>query len=152
VKAAPFCRSRVHSADPFNEQKGSDIMRTNTKRSVATALAGALALTTMNLAPAQAAAAKGTQAKAATTTFSARRHWHHGNDAALGAVAGMFGVIAGLAAADAYRNDYYGYYGAPYYGYPSPYYGSYGYAPRYHYRGGGGHWHGGHGGGHHHHH
>ena len=128
-------------------------MRTSIRRSVAAALAGAIALTTLNLAPAQAASTKGVQASATTTTISARRHWHHGNGAALGAVAGMFGLIAGLAAADAYRNDYYGYYGPAYYGYPSPYYGYYGgyaYAPHYRYwRGGGGHWHGGHGGHHH---
>ncbi len=113
-------------------------MRIAFRRSLAAALVGALALSTIPLAPAQAA----------------HRHWHHhrGNAAVLGAVAGMFGTIAALAAADRYRNDYYyDYDGGPYYDAPYGYYGGYGYAPGYGfggfggYRGRGGH-------GHHHHH
>ena len=118
-------------------------MRITMRRSIAAALAGALALSTIALAPAQGASD--------TTTFSSvRKHRHHyGNAAAFGAVVGMFGVIAGLAAADRYGDDYYGYYDGPY-----GYYGSYGYAPGYRYGGGyhGFRGHGGHGGyGHHHH-
>ena len=85
-------------------------MRITMRRSVAAALAGALALSTIALAPAQAASD--------TTTFSSvRKHRHHyGNAAAFGAVAGMFGIIAGLAAADRYGdNYYYGYDDGPYY-------------------------------------
>lgn len=85
-----------------------------------------------------------------TTTFSSvRKHrHHHGNAAAFGAVADMFGIIAGLAAADRYRDDYYdyGYDDGPYYapyGYNG---GSYDYAPGYRFRGSPGH------SGHHHHH
>ncbi len=53
------------------------------------------------------------------------RHYHRGNAAAVGAVIGLFGTIAALAAADSYRDRYYG--GGPYaygpgYGY-APYYG-----------------------------
>lgn|SRR6185437_7094490 len=117
-------------------------MRTNTRRSIAAALAGALALTAVNLAPAQAAPSNHPQVKqSAATTISARRHWHRGNRAALGAVVGLFGTIATIAAIDSARDNYYGgYYGSPYYG---PYYGGgYAYAPGYryhHYH----HWHGG---------
>jgi len=117
-------------------------MRTYARHSVAAALAGALALTAVNLSPAQAAPAKHPQVKQTTaTTISARRHWHRGNAAALGAVAGLFGTIATIAAANSARDDYYGgYYGSPYGG---PYYGGgYAYAPGYrfhHYH----HWHGG---------
>lgn len=110
-------------------------MRTNTRRSIAATLAGALALTAVSMVPAQATPASHPQVKpAAATTISARRHWHRGNAAALGAVVGLFGTIAAIAAADSARDYYYdGYYGAPYYG---PYYGGYAYAPVYH------HWHG----------
>jgi hypothetical protein len=115
-------------------------MRITMRRSVAAALAGALALSTIALAPAQAASD--------TTTFSSvRKHRHHyGNAAAFGAVAGMFGIIAGLAAADRYGdNYYYDYDDGPYYAPYSYYGGSYGYAPGFRFRGHGGH-------GHHHHH
>ena len=62
------------------------------------------------------------------------RHYHRGNAAVAGAVLGMFGTIAALAAADSYRDRYYGG------GYDGPYaYGpAYGYAPYY---GGYRHWH-----------
>jgi hypothetical protein len=58
------------------------------------------------------------------------RRVHRGNAAAAGAVIGLFGAIAGMAAQDAYRDRYYddGYY----YGGPGPVYN---YAPRYHHRG-----------------
>jgi hypothetical protein len=118
-------------------------MRITMRRSLAAALAGALALSTIALAPAQAASD--------TTTFSSvRKHRHHyGNAAAFGAVVGMFGIIAGLAAADRYGDNYYyyGYDDGPYYA-PYGYYGgSYGYAPGF--RGHSGHsGHSGHG--HHH--
>ncbi|HZL31822.1 MAG TPA: hypothetical protein VFC54_12285 [Pseudolabrys sp.] len=62
------------------------------------------------------------------------RHHGRGNAAVAGAVLGVFGTIAALAARDAYRDRYYGY------GSYDPYYGAaYGYYPRpgYRYR----HWH-----------
>jgi hypothetical protein len=100
-------------------------MRTTIRRAILAAVAGILVVTTIGLTPAEA------------------RHRHYGNAAAVAAVVGLFGTIAALAAADQYRDDYYGY--GPYYGgyYPAPYayYGG-GYRG---YRYGGGHWH------HHHH-
>lgn len=60
----------------------------------------------------------------------ARSRHHRGNAAAVGAVVGLFGTIAALAAADSYRDRYY-YGGGPYYGAYGP---GYGYAPRYYYR------------------
>ncbi len=127
-------------------------MRFHPRRSVAAALAVAVTLTTFNLAPAQAAERKVSGPEFApatdtTTDFSARRrHYRRGNAAALGAVVGVFGAIAAIAAAERYRDGYY--YGDPYnYGYfePGPYY--YGGGPYY----GGGHYLGGHafGGGRH---
>jgi len=112
------------------------------RRSLAAALAGALALSTIALAQAPAASD--------TTTFSsARKHRHHyGNAAAFGMVTGMFGVIAGLAAADRYSDNYnyYGYDDGPYFAPYGFYGGSYGYAPGFRFRG-----HSGHSGhGHHH--
>jgi hypothetical protein len=59
------------------------------------------------------------------------RHYSRGNAAVAGAVIGLFGTIATLAARDAYRDRYYG--GGPYY-YGQPY--AY-YPPAYRYR----HWH-----------
>ena len=61
------------------------------------------------------------------------RHYHRGNAAAVGAVIGLFGTIAAIAAADSYRERYYngGYYGSYAYG------PGYGYAPYYGHR----HWH-----------
>ncbi len=115
-------------------------MRFHPRRSVAAALAAAVTLATFNLAPAQAAERKVSgpelaPATATTTDFSARRrHYRRGNAAALGAVVGVFGAIAAIAAAERYRDDYYygdryygGYYGGPYtYGPVYPY-GGYGY-------------------------
>jgi hypothetical protein len=102
-------------------------------RSIAAALVGALALTSFNLVPAQATPRNSGQAQvqspATTTDFSARRrHYGRGNAAALGAVLGVFGAIAAIAAADQYRNNYYG---NPGYGYGAPY----GYAPAYRFGG-----------------
>ena len=116
-------------------------MRFHARRSVVTAFAAAMTLTSLNLAPAQAAAPKASaqsqlsQSTATTTDFSARRrHYRRGNAAALGAVIGVFGAIASIAAADRYRDRYY--YGDPYYGsyYGGPYYGApYAYGPVYRY-------------------
>ncbi len=62
------------------------------------------------------------------------RHYHRGNAAAVGAVIGLFGTIAAIAAADSYRDRYYG---GGYYG-PYAYGPGYGYAPYYGHR----RWHG----------
>lgn len=98
-------------------------MRTNIRRSIIAALAGIVAVASIGLTPAEA------------------RHRHYGNAAVAAGVIGLFGTIAALAAADQYRDDYYGYggyYPAPYAYYGGGYrYGGYRY---------GGHWH------HHHHH
>ena len=108
---------------------------------IAAALAIALAVTSLDIAPAQAASqaapksqSQASQSTATTTDFSARRRWRGGNRAALGAVIGVFGTIAALAAADQYRNGYY--YGDPGYAYGP----GYGYGGRG-YRGGRGGWH-----------
>ena len=112
-------------------------MRCTFRSSIATALAAAMALSTLALAPAGAAAA-GPQIKAPTTLdLSARRrhHRYNGNNAAALRMFGMMmGTIAGLAARDRYRDGYYAYYGGPYYN--RPYYGGYSYGPVYRYRGG----------------
>jgi hypothetical protein len=105
-------------------------MRTRISRAAAVALASAVALTSLDLAPASAAGnAPGTQATKASTSIdlsARRRHYRHrGNAAVLGAVAGIFGAIAATAAANSYRHRYY--YGEPYY------YGSYGYGAPYAY-------------------
>jgi hypothetical protein len=99
------------------------IMHTSIRRSLAAALTGALALSTISLAPAEAASAKsGVRAKQGAITFSARRRHNPGGAIVLGAVAGLFGTIAALAARDRYYDEYYG----PYYYAPPSYY----YAPR----------------------
>lgn len=116
-----------------------------TSRILAASLTAALALSAFDMRPAAAASATPHKAEAAkmrasdATEFSSqRRHYRHGNRAAAGAVLGVFGAVAGIAAAEAYRrnsyrNDgYYDYgYSRPSYGYyaPAPYYGGY-YAPR----------------------
>ncbi|MCK9907979.1 hypothetical protein MXD81_02465 [Microbacteriaceae bacterium K1510] len=105
------------------------------RSSIASAVAGVIALTAINIAPAQAASAKQPQAQsAATLDLSARKrhyHRHYRNDRAALQMFGMVaGTIAGIAAAEESRRYYrrgYGYYGD--YGYPpppSPYYGGYG--------------------------
>jgi hypothetical protein len=81
------------------------------KGSIAAALAAAVVLTSISFNAAEARP----------------RHYNRGNAAAVGAVVGLFGVIAAAAAADSYRDRYYD---RPYYGAYGPGYG-YGYAPRY---------------------
>jgi hypothetical protein len=89
------------------------IMLINRKRAIAAATAAAIALTSL-----------------AATPASARPYYHHrgvGGAVVLGAVAGLFGAIATLAARDRYERHYgYGAYG-PYHGAPAPY--GYGYGP-----------------------
>ncbi len=95
-------------------------MHTSIRRSLAAALTGALALSTISLAPAEAASAKsGVRAKQGAITFSARRRHNSAGPIVLGAVAGLFGTIAALAARDRYYDEYYGpyYYAAPRYYY-----------------------------------
>jgi hypothetical protein len=94
-------------------------MRITRPRAIAAATAAAIALTSVAIAPATAA--------------PYYRHAYHrggGNAAALGAVAGVFGLIAGLAARSHYEHQHgygygaYGPYAAPYgyYGGPRGYY------------------------------
>jgi hypothetical protein len=102
-----------------NKRKGEQ-MRITRNRAIAAATAAAIALTAVAVTPA-----------------SARPYRHHhrgaGNAAVLGAVAGLFGTIATLAARDRYERHYgYGY--APYYAPPPPApYGYYGPGPYYRY-------------------
>jgi hypothetical protein len=100
-------------------------------RSAAIVLAAAVTLTSVDLTPVSAAnvAAPVQASKASTIDLSARRRWHRGNAAAFGAILGVFGTIAAVAAANRYRDRYYYEYGQPYYGaygyYDGPYvYGS----------------------------
>ena len=84
-------------------------MRTRSSRVTAVALTAAVALTSLDLAPASAAsAAGGTQAtKTSTIDLSARRrHLRRGDAFMLGAVASVFGAIAATAAAHRYRERY----------------------------------------------
>ena len=91
-------------------------MRITRHRAIAAATAAAIALTSMAITPASA---------------GPYRHYNRGagNAAVLGAVAGVFGLIATLAARKHYEHQYgYGGYApapAPYgyYGGPRPYYG-----------------------------
>jgi hypothetical protein len=96
-------------------------MHTTLRRFAVAALAGVIAFSAIGLSPAEA------------------RQWHRDDAAVLGAVAGIFGTIAVLAARDRYRDDYYGCYGCggPSYGY---YQGPYAYAPGYRYHGWHHHW------------
>lgn len=109
---------------------------------IAAAVAAAMTVTTVDLRPALAASPapveKAPVAKSGDADFSARKRKRHrsnrGDAAAAAAVLGVFGTIAGLAAASRHRHYYapYGYH----YG-PPPYYGGYYYAPPpgyYHYR------------------
>jgi hypothetical protein len=100
-------------------------MSVKTTRIIAAATAAAIALTAVNLVPASAApvSSKPSVAKAGGLEISARRRNHHANRAVLGAVLGLFGTVAALAARDRYgRYHYYTGYG-PYYGpYPAPRY------------------------------
>jgi len=112
-------------------------MRFHVRSSMALALAAAVTLTSLNLAPAQAAAPKASGQQVTENTgidFSARRRWHRGNRAALGAAIGIFGAIAAIAAAERYRDRHY--YDDRYYDRPYPYYrGPYSYGPVYPYYG-----------------
>jgi hypothetical protein len=89
-------------------------MRITRNRAIAVATAAAIALTSM----------------VAVTPASARPYYRHGGiggAVVLGAVAGLFGTIATLAARDHYERQYgYGAYG-PYYAPPPPAYGYYPY-------------------------
>lgn len=114
------------------------------KSAVVIATAAAIALTCVDLRPAAAewSGASATVAQAVShdeiTDMSARKkRYRRGGDAAALAAFGMIaGTIAGIAAAerrrDYYeRNSYYGYYGAPAYGYGQAY-GAPVYQRRYH--------------------
>jgi hypothetical protein len=115
-------------------------MRRTIRGSIVAALAGALALSALDLGPAQALPVKQQQASGyATLDLSARRRHHRyyrhygGNRAALRAFGIIAGTIASIAAAEAARRDC-RYYGGCYYGYgyrygPPPYY----YRPRHYY-------------------
>jgi hypothetical protein len=86
-------------------------MRITRHRAIAAATAAAIAISSLAVSPASA------------------RPYHHrsaGGAAVLGAVAGVFGTIAALAARDRYERDY-GYSGyGPYYAPPPAPYGYYG--------------------------
>jgi hypothetical protein len=102
-------------------------MRTTSNRVMTAATAAAIALTSLSFTPAIAApAAKHRTVAAAgdTDISAARRRFTRGDRMFLGAVAGVFGTVATLAA----RDRYYRRYGYGPYGY-GPYYGAYGYAP-----------------------
>jgi len=101
-------------------------MRIKSNRAIAAATAAAIALTSLSVVPAMAAPASDHRAVAAArdTDFSAaRRRFTRGDRIFLGAVAGVFGTIATLAARDRYYRHY-GY--GPYYGPPAAPYGYYG--------------------------
>jgi hypothetical protein len=92
-------------------------MRISRHRAIAAATAAAIALSSLAITPA-----------------TARPYGHYyrgGNAAVLGAVAGVFGAIA-LLAARRHQERHYGYgYGDPAYAPPPPPYGAYGYSPYY---------------------
>ncbi len=101
-------------------------MRSKINRAIAAASAATIALTVMAVTPAGAAPSPRKEIQTAqdgATDVSARRRYRRGNAAVVGAAAAIFGTIASIAAANAYRDRY------PYYGY-GPYYGPY-YGPRY---------------------
>jgi hypothetical protein len=113
-------------------------MTTKSNRAIAAATAAAIALTSLSVVPAMAAPASDHRAVTAArdTDFSAaRRRFTRGDRMFLGAVAGVFGTVATLAARDRYYRHYgYGpYYGGygPYYGPPPAPYGYYGGPYRY---------------------
>jgi len=105
-------------------------MRKTTMRAIALTTAGAIALTGFLLepvaaAPAQTSVVKQSQASGMTDVSASRRYYRHNDRAAIGAMLGIAGTIAGIAAANSYRRHHYDYDG-PYYGYaPAPYYGGY---------------------------
>ena len=94
-------------------------MRITRQRAMAAATAAAIALSAMAITPASAGPYR-------------LHHRGAGNAAVLGAVAGVFGLVATLAARSHYEREYghggYGPYAPPpapygYYGRPRPYYG-----------------------------
>jgi hypothetical protein len=113
--------SSVESPEPQSRGVNNErlkTMRITRPRAIAAATAAAIALTSMAVTPAAAA------------PYYRHSHRGAGNAAVLGAVAGVFGLIATLAARDHYERHYgYGPYYAPspapygYYGGPRPYYG-----------------------------
>lgn len=112
-------------------------MRNKFNCAIAAATLAAVAMTSVGVGAAAAApVTKQKIAESGSTDFSARKRRHHRNAdrAVLGAVAGIFGTIATLAARDRYERHYgYGrpYHYAPYgYGPPAPY-GYYGPGPYY---------------------
>jgi hypothetical protein len=102
------------SVEGPSQRKGRNMLITRT-RAIAAATAAALALTSL-----------------AATPASARPYYHHrgvGGAAVLGAVAGLFGTIATIAAREHYERHYgYGAYG-PYAAPPPPAPYGYGYGP-----------------------
>jgi hypothetical protein len=110
-------------------------MRSKSTRLIAIATAAVMGLTTFSITPASAAPVPKKQAQTApdsVTDISAHRRYRRGNAAVVGAAAAIFGTIATIAAANAYRDrhrhHYYGY--GPYY---RPYYAPYAYAPHPYY-------------------
>jgi hypothetical protein len=99
-------------------------MRTKIRRSILAALVAVVAVSSVGLTPAEA-----------------RYRHHYGNAAGAAAFLGLVGTVVALAAADQYRDDYYGYgpYSGGYYSAPYGYYGGgYRHGGGYRY---GGHWH-----------
>jgi hypothetical protein len=80
------------------------------KRAIAAATAAAIALTSMTFAPAMAAPVSKHQAVTAAgdTDFSSARRHRRGasHRAVLGAMAGVAGIVGGLAAREHYRRQY----------------------------------------------
>ena len=101
-------------------------MRKYVTRFLAVTLAAAIALPVINVGSASAASPTSSEFSSRARIY---RH-HHGNAAALGAVATIFGTVAALAAASQYRDRHYyepyGYY-QPYGAYGYPYGGYYNY-------------------------
>ena len=120
-------------------------MRRNINRIAAVSVAVAMAVTAIDLRPASAAP-KAPDVRAAkdvgTLDMSSQRrrhhhrgHYHrghHNNAAGAAAALGIFGAVAGIAAANSYRRHHYyephGYYA------PQPYYGGGYYAPHGYYQ------------------
>jgi hypothetical protein len=103
-------------------------MLTSTSRAIAAATVAVMALGAAAVPPAAAADFGQVQMTRPDGLTDVSWRGRGSNAAVLGAVGTVFGTIAALAAADAYRNSH------PYYPYgysqPAPYYGGYAYAPR----------------------